>query len=132
MKLLTDEQYQKLVENGMPENRDRDHPPVVKLFLRGAPCVWLLSELDCEDPDIAFGLCDLGLGFPELGYVRISELEELKIPFDGFQVECDVHFAPSFPMSVYLEAALMCSEITEVPIDLEQAATTLKAETYRP
>jgi hypothetical protein len=33
-----------------------------------------------EDPDIAFGLCDLGLGFPELGTVRISELQVLAGP----------------------------------------------------
>jgi len=33
---------------------------------------WLLTELDSEDPDIAFGLCDLGMQCPELGSVRIS------------------------------------------------------------
>ena len=49
--------------------------PVVKLFTPDASATWLLTELDPADPDLAFGLCDLGLGCPELGYVRLSELE---------------------------------------------------------
>jgi hypothetical protein len=48
-----------------------DPRPVVKLFTPGAGAAWLLTELDPDDPDIAFGLCDLGLGFPELGSVRL-------------------------------------------------------------
>jgi hypothetical protein len=36
---------------------------------------WLLSEVDPHDQDIAFGRYDLGMGFPELGSVRLSELE---------------------------------------------------------
>jgi hypothetical protein len=30
---------------------------VVKLFTPDAACTWLLTELDPDDPDIAFGLC---------------------------------------------------------------------------
>ena len=29
----------------------------------GAGCTWLLTEIDPEDTDIAFGLCDLGMGW---------------------------------------------------------------------
>ena len=43
-----------------------DFKPVVKLFTPDAACTWLLSEADPEDPDIAFGLCDLGMDCPEL------------------------------------------------------------------
>lgn len=132
MKLFTEEQYQRLIENGTPERRDNDHPPVVKLFLPGTACTWLLSELDYEDTDIAFGLCDLGLGFPELGSVRVSELEQLKVPFYGFAVERDIHFTPKFPMSVYAEAALLCDAITENPIHLERAAVALKTDKLQP
>jgi hypothetical protein len=32
----------------------------------------LLTELDPEDPDLALGLCDLGMGFPEIRRVRLS------------------------------------------------------------
>jgi hypothetical protein len=49
---------------------------------------WLLTELDPEDGDLAFGLCDLGTGFPELASVRISELESHKGPL-GIGIERD-------------------------------------------
>ena len=48
-----------------------DFKPVVKLFTPDAQCTWLLTELD-SDGGLAFGLCDLGLGCPELGYARSS------------------------------------------------------------
>jgi hypothetical protein len=55
-----------------------DFWPVVKLFTPDAGCTWLLTEIDPEDPDIAFGLCDLGFGCPELGSVSLSELEAVR------------------------------------------------------
>ena len=45
-----------------------DFVPVVKLFTPDPGAIWLLTELDPDDADTAFGLCDLGLGCPELGY----------------------------------------------------------------
>ncbi len=58
--LLTNEQRIKMIENGIEsqKNQDSNHWPVVKLFTADAGCTWLLSELDPEEPDIAFGLCD--------------------------------------------------------------------------
>ena len=38
-------------------------------FTPDAGATWLLTEIDPDDHDHAFGLCDLGQGFPELGYV---------------------------------------------------------------
>lgn len=58
----------------------------MKLFLPGSAATWLLTETDPDDPDIAFVLCDLGLGFPEIGSVRRSELESLRSPL-GLAVE---------------------------------------------
>ena len=47
----------------------------VKLFNAMGAGTW---ELIAFNPDnkIAFGLCDLGMGFPELGYVSVTELFE--------------------------------------------------------
>jgi hypothetical protein len=56
----------------------------VKLFGTDANCAWLLSELDPDDPDIAFGFCDLGS-------VRISGLEAARGPL-GVKIERDLHF----------------------------------------
>lgn len=52
---------------------------------------WYITELD-SDPDgqgqvQAFGLADLGMGFPELGYINIKELVQAG-------AELDYHFAP--------------------------------------
>ncbi len=98
MKLLTEDIRRRLLRNGElrrqleEAGQDRDgFLPVVKLFTPDANCTWLLSELDPDDPDIAFGLCDLGLGFPELGTVRISELETVRGRL-GLPVERDRHF----------------------------------------
>lgn len=87
-----------------------DPMPVVKLFTPDGACTWLLSELDPEDPDIAFGLCDLGMGFPELGSVRISELENVRGAL-GLPVERDLHFIPRRTLSQYADAAVKAGAI---------------------
>lgn len=68
MKLLTKSIRRCLIRNGevsahyREEDRlDPDFFPVVKLFTPDAQCTWLLTELDPSEPDIAFGLCDLGM-----------------------------------------------------------------------
>src|SRR5260370_38918512 len=82
MKLITNEQRTKLLRNGAATARgdERDPRPIVKLFTPDANATWLLTELDPVEPDRAFGLCDLGQGCPELGYVLASELEALRGP----------------------------------------------------
>ena len=79
MTLITAAQRQKLLENGRAQREatDRqdqalDFQPVVKLFTADGNATWLLTELN-PDIDLAFGLCDLGLGEPELGYVSLVE-----------------------------------------------------------
>ena len=65
MKLLTEAQTAQLKQNGQANAKAEgrlDFPPVVKLFTPDAGCAWLLSEVDPDDNDIAFGLCDLGVG----------------------------------------------------------------------
>jgi len=117
MKLLLNEQIAKMLEQGRFNAIRRsqgefeiDYKPVVKLFTPTAGCTWLLSELDPDDPDIAFGLCDLGMGFPELGTVRISELESLKGPL-GLGVERDIHFKATKHLSEYAEEARRAERI---------------------
>jgi hypothetical protein len=57
-----------------------DNSLVVKLFTSEGTATWLISELDPDDPDRLFGLCDLGLGSPELGYVSLAELKTIRGP----------------------------------------------------
>ncbi len=106
MKLLTNAQIAELLANAAVAARGEDHDPkpVVKLFTPVSNATWLLTELDPLDPDLAFGLCDLGLGCPELGYVRISELESVRGRL-GPLVERDLHFTADRTLSEYAAAA---------------------------
>jgi hypothetical protein len=131
MKLLTTSIREQLLRNGRiqaalaEEGREfADFIPVVKLFTPDAGCTWLLTELDPVEPDIAFGLCDLGMGCPELGTVRISELESVRGRL-GLPAECDRHFAGLHTLSVYARAAWNAAAITENPQTLAQAAADL-------
>lgn len=128
MKLLTPSIREQLLRNGRIREalaeegkQEADFLPVVKLFTPDANCTWLLSELDPEDPDIAFGLCDLGMDSPELGSVRISELESVRGAL-GLPVERDLHFAACHTLSVYARAAWNACAITESREALAQAA----------
>lgn len=86
--LFTKDQTARLLENGAQANLERmgeaeedlTRMPVVKLFTPWGCATWLLSEIDPDNTDIAFGLCDLGVGCPELGCVSLSELANLKGP----------------------------------------------------
>lgn len=110
--LLSDEQRAQMLAHGIATARgdEADRTPVVKLFTPDGSATWLLTELDPEDPDIAFGLCDLGMGYPELGSVRISELESVRGPL-GFAVERDLHFQADKPLSAYADAARKAGRI---------------------
>jgi hypothetical protein len=106
MKLITDEQRAQLLNNGAAAARgeESDPPPVVKLFTPDANATWLLTELDPQDGDTAFGLCDLGLGSPELGYMRLSDLANLRGPLQ-LPVERDLYFKPKRTLSAYAALA---------------------------
>jgi hypothetical protein len=116
-KLMTKAHRAQLAKNGIAQRQARDRgeeyidfPPVVKLFTPDAGATWLLSEVYPADPDIAFGLCDLGAGFPELGDVRISEIEAVRGPW-GLPVERDRHFLPKKPLSAYARKARAAGRI---------------------
>jgi hypothetical protein len=100
--LLTVEDRVRLLVNALAD--DRDHPPVLKLFTPDGAATWLISEADPDDPDRLFGLCDLGLGFPELGYVSLAEISAVKGRL-GLPVERDIHFVGEKPLSFYAEEA---------------------------
>lgn len=122
MKLFTQAQYDRLLENG--RTPDSDHPPIVKLFTPDAACTWLISEIDPEEPDLAFGLCDVGFGCAELGSVSIAEIAALRGKL-GLPVERDLNFCGKHPMSVYAEAARIAGRINEDQAKLYQAAAAL-------
>jgi hypothetical protein len=111
MSLLTDDIRERLLQNSrLREQYQRDglaEPgflPVVKLLMPQSGAVWLLTELDPEDPDIAFGLCDLGMGCPELGYVSRAEIA-LAAEVTGLDVQRDERFVATKPISACADEA---------------------------
>lgn len=94
--------FELMLEHGRARARGANHDPVpvVKLFTPDAGAIWLLTEIDPTDYDRAFGLCDLGLGEPELGYVSLGELAAVRGPL-RLPIERDLTFTGSKPISEY-------------------------------
>jgi len=93
--VLTKAQFDKMVKNHKERPYDSKLKPVVKFFDPIGAGVWLLSDLDPEN-GIAFGLCDLGMGFPEIGDVSLDEMIGIQhsrrrpLPLG---IERDLHFS---------------------------------------
>src|SRR3990167_4405695 len=99
MKLLTKEIERKLRKNAQHAPGDRGTQPVVKFFNPAGAGTWLFTELD---GDTLYGLCDPGLGSPELGYASLAEMSEFKGRF-GLGIERDMWFTPKFTLQEYAE-----------------------------
>lgn len=111
--LITDEQRFLLLANGREslQNPDFDPAPVVKLFTPDAGATWLLTEIDPDDYDHAFGLCDLGMGMPELGWVSLQELATVRARL-GLLIERDLHFRAEKRLSAYARDVRRAGKIT--------------------
>lgn len=72
-----------------------DFKPVVKYFMPFGAGKWLITEMD-DDEERMFGLCDLGFGTPEMGYVMLNDLESLKP-----NLERDYYFKPNKTLLEY-------------------------------
>ena len=106
MKLITKEIALKLSKNIGDANVDM---PYLKLFSPVGAATWLISEID-DDEDTMFGLCDLGMGFPELGSVSLHELESITLPM-GLGIERDIFFEPSKTLAGYADDAKLAGHI---------------------
>jgi hypothetical protein len=105
--LILDSQRAEMLANwrrGDAGEGEYDPRPVVKLFNPCGAATWLLTELVEDEPDIAFGLCDLGQGFPELGYVSLADLRSVRL-MGGLSIERDEHFKATKTLSEYAAAA---------------------------
>ena len=75
----------------MPKTYEQDgkgDDAIVYLHYFKGDMDWYITEKDVEtEQHQAFGLADLGMGFPELGYISIEELTE-------FGAELDLHWTP--------------------------------------
>lgn len=119
-----------------------DHVPVVKIFNPYSAATWLFTEIDPDDNDRLFGLCDTGQDSPRLDYASRKELEALRIhprmsvkhtngeivnghTKIGVPLERDRWFSTEYPLTVWLEAAQREGRYTEDETALAQADTKL-------
>ncbi|EQB32550.1 DUF2958 domain-containing protein [Sphingobium ummariense] len=108
LSVFAPEAAQRLAENHKEQlplkgtSRERDFEPVCKLFLPWTAGTWLLTELD--DDGLAFGLCDIGHGMPEVGYVSMDEIYAVKGP-GGLRVEQDLQWRAKHTLSEYAAQA---------------------------
>jgi hypothetical protein len=90
-------------------DRDGEHDPrpVLKLFNPCGAATWLLTEIveEEEEDTILFGLCDLGFGSPELGYVSLAELASVRLMGGALRIERDEHFTATKTISEYAAKA---------------------------
>jgi hypothetical protein len=103
MQLITKEIQKKLDKNFALSKEGKDTKPVLKLFTPWAGATWLISEIE-DDGDTMFGLCDLGLGHVELGYISLKELKSLSGPF-GLKVERDMYFSSDLTLQEWSDAS---------------------------
>ena len=116
--LFTPAQREQLLDNGRRQaavkgtSDEIDFRPVVKLFNPVGAATWLLTEIDPDDETKAWGLCDLGMGFPEFGTVSLTELASYRGRL-GLGIERDLYFEARGPISAYIAAANEAERITE-------------------
>ena len=83
-------------------NPDIDFKPVVKLFTPDMQCTWLLTELGNDD--IGYGIIDLGLGTPGIGFVCLYELYDFRDKL-GLPIERDEQFVAEKTLTAYAAQA---------------------------
>lgn len=113
MTFLTDHQREQMLANGVARARgdNFDPYPIIKLYTPGADATWVLTGLDA-DGDRAYGLIDVGTGFPELGEVSLSMLAGIKGP-GGLPVAVEANFKPRKTLSAYVADAQRDGMVTD-------------------
>lgn len=101
--LVTAEQQVQLLAVGAARaaGRSIDPMPAVRLFTPDAHATWLLAALDPADGDTAWGVCDVGIGMPALGTIKLSDLASIVGPRQQ-SVMRDRYFQAVRPLSEYL------------------------------
>lgn len=90
---FTGDERLRLLAAGRSAQEDEDIVPLVRLFQPDGPGVWLLAELDPANPDLAYGLADIGVGMPEAGTFSLSEIASLRGALN-LGVERDAAYVP--------------------------------------
>ncbi|OMG66344.1 hypothetical protein AUR61_005490 [Stutzerimonas balearica] len=114
LSLITVAERAQMLENGRAwaVGQGIDPLPVVRLFTPDAHATWLLAALDPVDGDTAYGLCDVGIGMPALGTVKLSELGSIVGPLKRPVVR-DLSFRATRTLSEYTRLAQLNGSIMD-------------------
>lgn len=114
LSLITETEREQLLANGRARAAGQviDPLPVVRLFTPDAHATWLLTELNPADEDTAYGLCDVGIGMPELGAVKLAELASIVGPLKR-PVMRDLYFRATRTLSEYSRLAHLNGSILD-------------------
>ncbi|MET3465075.1 DUF2958 domain-containing protein [Variovorax atrisoli] len=115
MDLITPDLRILLLANGRSarDNPNLDPWPLLKWFSPCGTAKWLITELDPGDEDLAYGLCDLGLGTPEIGVVSVRELYSIRLMGGALGIERDLHWKANRPLSEYARLARLAGRIVD-------------------
>ena len=115
MDLITPDLRQQLLANAR-SSREKVHfdpHPAVKWFNPCGAATWLIAELNPDDEDMAYGLCDLGMGTPELGHVSVRELASIRLMGGALRIERDLYWKATKPLSEYARMARLAGCIVD-------------------
>jgi len=112
--LLTAEQRKQLLVNGAARNDDpeRDFVPLVLITVPGTHIRWLIAAIDPEEPDVAWGVGDLGLGAVEVGTVYLTQL--FKPPAAHLKVVNTPNFVGQYTTSEYARRGKLMGGLEDV------------------
>ena len=97
MKLLTKALEKKLDKAGYDGTT-----AVCKFFNPCGAATWIIMGRDADEPDILFGVADLGMGCVEAGSISLSELAGIKLRF-GLGIERDRSFSGGQSLSELIQ-----------------------------
>jgi len=91
MKLITKEIETKLADPNLTGHNAQ--VPICKFFNPCGAATWLIFAREADEPDVLWGLADLGMDCVEYGTISLSELQGIRLRF-GLTIERDLHFRP--------------------------------------
>lgn len=76
-KWYSPDEIAELIANGRRAlaGEDIDPVPPALLFAPDGKARWMITELHPDFGDMGYGLCDLGIGLPEMGEVDLAQLD---------------------------------------------------------
>ena len=130
MSLLTPAQTVQLIKNGHKPDVDHVPPAYLMVLHEGVPVMqFMLTHVDPDYPDQAYGLIDFGHGKPRMSMVFLPQLESIN-EHDELHIEQDPYFKPTRPISVYHIASQIKGYITIFEPLLQMAETRITYQRF--